>query len=487
MPDTSYHQPSAAQRALQLPEILQAVIDAVDPSDRRTLHAAIRVNRAWADAGTSVLWRQPPAKAILLVDAARQPLYAAKIRALSFLQDYRHHNLVQHLAFPRLTSLSLGEGVRTVAAGSSMAHYFRASVRQFRLLGGVLTPQLVQLLTSQCPRLKQLQLSLKPAAHDVTAASRGAGMELLPDMLRQCRALTVLSLNTSPNDDHLMAPLLAHLAARAKLTSLEIAVLVKHSSIVAARDALPMLPGVGNGAGAAADGTDDAGGHADDEGADIAADSGRWFPDLRHLDVVLESKSVPIFLAMMNSQATAASSRPPLATLKLRLTDAAATPPTALSAIARYAPALRSLQVSWSAMAAVTLPAAELLALRALRQLRELVVRAGGAYGTSNELALDDLTDDDFSALAASVPLLRILRIRGRGPLLSGRALRALGGHCRALEHLELGGTWDLSCLHEEVSGGDSAGEAGPSFPMLKSLLLDNVLVTQLSAEAQTG
>jgi hypothetical protein len=74
MRSASPHRLHAARCALWIPEILQVVLDAIDPilpNGRKTLRAAISVNRAWADAGTSVLWRHPPAKALLLVDAAR--------------------------------------------------------------------------------------------------------------------------------------------------------------------------------------------------------------------------------------------------------------------------------------------------------------------------------------------------------------------------------------------------------------------------------
>ncbi len=371
----------------------------------------------------------------------------------------------------------------------------------------MLTPDLVQLLVMRCLRLADLSLSLWPATAVAASGASGNGLDLLLGLLHQCTALTSLSLYTSVYDGDLMTEMVLHLATRSKLTHLYIAVPLSHSTLTAACSALHLSsanPIAAVASGLAVDAGQTGTGH---DLATVDAASDNWFPDLRRLDVTLETKSVPLLFAMMNREKatslspprtvlspSSSSALPALTALKLKLADTSALPPTALSVIARYLRGLRSLKVSWGT--AVALPPAELLALRALPHLHELVLNAGGTFGWSQQLTLDKLTDDDFTALAAGLPRLRSLGMRGQGRGLTVGVLRRLGQHCRMLEELDLGGTWDMSSWQEKDEGEGPGGsdysyysdgrdgsngssgstrKTGPLFPRLTSLRLDDV------------
>lgn len=117
----------------------------------------------------------------------------------------------------------------------------------------------------------------------------------------------------------------------------------------------------------------------------------------------------------------------------------------------------------------------------------------------SKQLTLDELTDDNFMALAAGLLRLRSLRIRGQDWGLTARVLRGLGRHCCLLEELDFGSTWDMSSWQEKEEregrgdggcsyysdsrDGSSGGtqETGPLFPWLKSLRLDDMHVAEVS------
>jgi hypothetical protein len=281
MTDKLHHQPLAVRRALQLHEIPQEVLAAVHPYNRRTLHAAIRVNRAWADAGTTSLWHNPPTPALLQVKVARQPLSAAKICALLFDQDSSHpYDVVRHLAFPLLVSLSLGYGVHTASPGSSFAHFFCSSISRFRLIWVVRTSDLVQLLVTQCPQLANLSLSLWPATAVTASGASGNSLDLLIGLLSHCMALTSLSLYTSVYDGDLMTELVLHLATRSKLTQLYIAIMLSYSSIAAACSALHVpsaipIAAVAGGLAINADRTE-----TDHDLAIVNAASDNWFPNI---------------------------------------------------------------------------------------------------------------------------------------------------------------------------------------------------------------
>jgi hypothetical protein len=66
-------------RVLRLPELLTQIFLHFD---RRSLAAALRVNRTWAAVGVRVLWRYPTRKALDALPAKRCAVYGRAIRGI---------------------------------------------------------------------------------------------------------------------------------------------------------------------------------------------------------------------------------------------------------------------------------------------------------------------------------------------------------------------------------------------------------------------
>jgi hypothetical protein len=115
---------TGASRALFMPDVLSAVFEQLS-DDRRTLFAAARVSRTWAELALNMLWRAPPESAFAgVASPARRSFYAAKVRTLVV---WRYNKLLRPLAFPLLRTLRIitcsagGWATATAASASASA------------------------------------------------------------------------------------------------------------------------------------------------------------------------------------------------------------------------------------------------------------------------------------------------------------------------------------------------------------------------------
>ena len=154
------NQVSACSQALGLPEIVAVIMEQLH--HRRSLFAALQVNRLWADEATMVLWRvDPPIKSLLQIsNVERRQYYANKISSLDIRRpDQCKWGQLLNTRFPRLIQLSilidLEEGDK-----QCLSHFLQPTLRSFECDAGLLnTKSLLQLLT-RCSNLRSLSLDL---------------------------------------------------------------------------------------------------------------------------------------------------------------------------------------------------------------------------------------------------------------------------------------------------------------------------------------
>jgi hypothetical protein len=74
---------AASQRVLELPELLELIMQQLAALDPKKLLPAALVNSLWADVAISVKWQAPSLAALAAVPAPRRHALARKVRALS--------------------------------------------------------------------------------------------------------------------------------------------------------------------------------------------------------------------------------------------------------------------------------------------------------------------------------------------------------------------------------------------------------------------
>lgn len=122
---------SAVQRALHIPEVLDAIVEQVhrtgddDDRDQQVLNCGLTCKR-WFDAAVGVLWRSPTERDILdselgttfchlpfllsKVDPARRQFYASAVESCNLITDNRalHYDYtIEGITFPKLQAITI--------------------------------------------------------------------------------------------------------------------------------------------------------------------------------------------------------------------------------------------------------------------------------------------------------------------------------------------------------------------------------------------
>lgn len=147
------------------PELLWFIMEQVDCSDsyqaaKRSLFSATLVNHEWAEAGTDILWRNPPAPALAFVSPKRRQYYANKICELYFegKEGSSHHSTFRDLTFPRLKTVLIDHVKLEEGEELSIKQYMQPQLQNFFYWGGWKSEGALNSLETNCPRLEEISL-----------------------------------------------------------------------------------------------------------------------------------------------------------------------------------------------------------------------------------------------------------------------------------------------------------------------------------------
>lgn len=151
---------SACSQAVQLPEIVAIILEQLQ--DKKTLFAALQVNRLWAAEATTLLWRVFPSILDLarIEDVKRVQYYANKISVLSIQLDKDQdgvHLKLQGVYFARLKYLSMG--FRGYKEEQIFSQYLQPHLRKMIIFGGPISGSYLVQIQALCPALRDLSLS----------------------------------------------------------------------------------------------------------------------------------------------------------------------------------------------------------------------------------------------------------------------------------------------------------------------------------------
>ncbi|KAI5250228.1 hypothetical protein E4T43_00356 [Aureobasidium subglaciale] len=210
------------------PELLLLVLKQVrygeEPAaSKKSLRNAILVNRGWAEAGIRVLWQDADVAALARLPAERRQYYADQISALSFDQkdQSKHHAIFEDLSFPRLEALHVDRVDLRSDEKLRLSQYMQSQLRSFSFMGGGLCEEALDLLTSTCHNLREINLE---SPIDTSNAKSLIGC------LEHLKSLKVLRLGDGWNS-LITRELFGAMAGHERLIRLEIKCLTGDSSI----------------------------------------------------------------------------------------------------------------------------------------------------------------------------------------------------------------------------------------------------------------
>ena len=372
--------------ALELREILLQVLEYL-ADDKESLLQAILVNKTWAEEGTNVLWREPLVKHLASVPESRRQIYAEKVYTLDFAgdEDSINHEAFRHLRFPRLKRLNL-DSYRPRDGGTFwIRQYLQPSLEEFKFYGGKLAEDLLDALTSQCPRLREIIIDHPHNQLDP---------ERFLEFLKQRQSLQSMTFLYGM-DGLITNEMFLHVAGRDNLESLCLGRSFDRATI---EDALErtLVP----------------------------------FKHLRQLYLSLESNAVPSLLSSLKS----------VVRLGLKIEDDKR---DVLPIIASMKD-LRTLEVTFRRSQALS--SASILALGGLTQLRKLVIQPSPVE--TADLRASTLADQDFIQLVSNLRHLQSLKFEVQCNL-SVAVIHSLGIHCASLESCEMLGSYELQALDD--------------------------------------
>lgn len=147
------------------PELLLLVMRQVDHGERfsaaqKSLRNAVLVNHQWAEAGTDILWKAPPATALAVVPPDRRQYYADKVVELFFegVEEGEHHATFKDLDFPRLKTVYIERVKLKKHEKLNLTQYMQPQLKAFHFLGGDVCENALTTLASSCPALEELHL-----------------------------------------------------------------------------------------------------------------------------------------------------------------------------------------------------------------------------------------------------------------------------------------------------------------------------------------
>ena len=152
---------AACSQALGLPEIVAAILEQLH--HRKSLFAALQVNRLWADEATMVLWRvDPPVQGLVQIsNVERRQYYANKISSLRITwPDESEWDQLLNTCFPRLSNLSTS--MLDEAQEQCLYHFLQPTLRKLGCFGWPLRFGFLLQIATRCPDLSVLSLTWPP-------------------------------------------------------------------------------------------------------------------------------------------------------------------------------------------------------------------------------------------------------------------------------------------------------------------------------------
>ena len=196
---------AACSQALGLPEIVAAILEQLN--HRKSLFAALQVNRLWADEATMILWRvDPPIQSLVQIsNVERRQYYANKISSLGIIwPDESEWDQLLNTCFPRLSNLSTS--MLDEAQEQCLYHFLQPTLRKLGCFGWPLPFGFLLQIATRCRDLSDLSLTWP---HDLAPTHDPAWfLDLMP-------SLTHISLYDIENVE-----IYLHLASRPNLQKL---------------------------------------------------------------------------------------------------------------------------------------------------------------------------------------------------------------------------------------------------------------------------
>ncbi len=457
---------SRPHRALEIWEVVDVIMTHV-ASDVRSLLAAARVNRLWADVALGQLWRTPASAALAGTSShhgPRRAYYGGKVRHLAVVGDYwcspdnlkaaaRLYDLrgwrlwhVTHVSFvrPSLTSPRKAGAAAALLQQVLQAQQPLGRLRAFAwrddmalsAVAGELA-SVVAVLLQHAPRLSLRSLAL----NTVNAAPSAAVLLGLLEALPHLTAVTLegRGLGDAVVDD----AVLEHLAysSRVELLRVERRIsLAMMQRLLRAADVEPRIS---------------------DDGCESSFTYRRASPfaSLTTLGCTVASGAMPLLAAAVDRLTT------------LNVTLYAGGFAQALDAVATLLTQLHSLSIAFAsvhsggsadavlnaetdgAVSPFVVRARHITQLSRLSRLRMLQLTPGPTPANTLvraewQVIVDGFDDAEFCHLISGLPQLRSLTVNlGATQQLTWRSLRSVGAVCRMLEKLDLGGIFELCYL----------------------------------------
>jgi hypothetical protein len=418
---------------MQLPELVELVIEELAAQDPQSLILVTCVNSLWADVATSVHWRQAPLAALAAVPPARRYRYTSKMRALSLdslssLRSYTEcvSGADAGLCLPQVRQLAVNlVWVPHGVAASVVRQFASPRLTHFGFCGdgsdsGQLLSDALARLRAPVSQLRQLRLQTLFDEPDQAALRDflAAGVPLLRSLTLRRQSARLLS--------PIWPALLVQIARCPGLRELLIDKEVHRTAVAAAAASVvpPRLP----------------------------------FAVLQCLDICVASYAVPSLASMTRG----------LRHLTLVLRDGDGADCSAVMPALAPLRSLHTLLLVFPKRA--VLHRESLLGLCSLTSLRRLKLCASSKW-----LTIFELTDSDMSQLVSAIGHnLLELNIPFRSPFLTSATLRAIGENCPAIVKLKMFVAFDLQQL----------GTDGPRlFSALTTLWIDTALTTDYATQ----
>lgn len=362
------------------PEIFRKIVECLY-DDAVSLRSAMRVNKTWAEHAISILWEKPPVSALAAVTADCRQRYARHIRELDFQADSdgRKHAHFRALDFPRLKRVTIDlfrpRGRQELCVGQ----YIQPALEDFAFYGAQPEEDILTRLES-CYRLQRFVINYP------IDGMNGARLLEFFDKRNSVTDIVLPALVSDVVDDQLIA----HLARRPGLKSLELGKPLTHGDLT------------------------------------TALEEPHPFPDVVKLDLVVDSKAVGPLAGAVGSIRSL--------TLLIRDNDHSVLPRLGSLVHVRWLEVVFEREVNVSPE--------DLLALRGLRYLESFKIHS------LEDLWSHTLTDQDVTKLWASWNQLKHLEFHVHCSL-SVAALIDLAGKCPGLVECEMPGSYDLQVWSE--------------------------------------
>ncbi|MCJ1476618.1 hypothetical protein MMC13_005285 [Lambiella insularis] len=398
---------------LCLPEVLENILESLE-WDKKSLLNACLVNCTWFEEGTSILWREAPASALLKLPSNRRQIYASKMAKLA-VKDItwpvrkkitpKDKKAILALRFPRLKDLefgldSLGSNSFHASADRLTRHLLQYRIKRLQITDTVFQKELLNSIFLTCPRLAELVL------HSVEI--EGLNPLILLKFLQKYTSLTSIMFGQGSIEHSVNHTVLAHLMERSTLKTLLITRLYGEKSITQA----------------------------------MASTSGLRFENIDKLKLQIRSIAVPLLLPALGN----------VKSLTLRVFSTACPVLNHLSTLRQ----LEELDVQYASRTEI--PVEEVKTLRNLVNLRTLNIwPPWGKYIVES----NDLTDEDFEETISCLGELTLLTFQILSDNLGAESFKSLAKHCKKLEgsSTAFGGSYNMFDGNQTVV---------PMFPRLR-------------------